>query len=94
VGKLAQLFPHATPVSMPVRVTALRAGDRSLGENAVIEFGTPTEVLFRSTLPLEFDDRVQLRNLDGSLDEVASVVAVQYHEGQRAVAVRFVGRGS
>ncbi|HEV3254177.1 MAG TPA: hypothetical protein VG033_07205 [Candidatus Acidoferrales bacterium] len=89
IGRLAQLFPDATPVRIPVQVISQRAGGRSLVENTVIEFGTPSEVLFASTLPLEFDDSLRLRNSDGSLDAEASVVAVQYYEGHKAVAARF-----
>jgi len=58
----------------------------------VIEFGTPNEVLFASTLPLEFEDRIRLLNSDGSLDARATVVAVRYHGGRKAVAARFVGQ--
>jgi hypothetical protein len=62
-----------------------------LQEQAVIEFGTAREVLFASTLPLEFEDQLQLVNSDGSFDARAIVVAVRYHEGRKAVAARFVG---
>ena len=54
VGKLAMLFPSASPVRIPVRVTTIAAGRRRLQEQTVIEFGTAQEVLFASTLPLEF----------------------------------------
>jgi hypothetical protein len=91
VEKLAQLFPSASPVRIPVRVIALGTGARQLHEHTVIEFGTPHEVLFASALPLEFEDHVQLLNSDGSLDARATVVAVRYHEGRKAVAARFAG---
>lgn len=91
VEKLAQLFPSASPVRIPVRVTTVTSGRRRLREQTVIEFGTATEVLFASTLPLEFEDRVRLSNSDGSLDAQATVVAVRYHGGRKAVAARFVG---
>jgi hypothetical protein len=91
VEKLAQLFPSASPVRLPVRVVALGSGPRRLEEYTVIEFGTAHEVLFASTLPLEFEDRVQVLNSDGSLDAGATVVAVRYHDGRKAVAARFVG---
>jgi len=91
VEKLAQLFPSASPVRLPVRVVALGFGPRDLEENTVIEFGTATELLFASTLPLEFEDRVQVLNSDGSFDAHATVVAVRYHDGRKAVAARFVG---
>lgn len=91
VEKLAQLFPGALPVRIPVRVTIGAVGRRRFQEQTVIEFGTPHEVLFSSNLPLEFEDRVRLVNSDGSLDARATVVAVRYHGGRKAVAARFVG---
>src|SRR4029077_7024871 len=92
VVKLAQLFPSATPVRIPVRVTTLGTGRRRLQEQTVIEFGTAHEVLFASTLPLEFEDRVRVLNSDGSLDARATVVAVRYHDGRKAVAARFLAQ--
>lgn len=90
VEKLAQLFPGASAIRIPVRVTTAGAGRRHLQEQTVIEFGTAHEVLFSSSLPLEFEDRVRLVNSDGSFDARATVVAVRYHGGGKAVAARFV----
>ena len=47
------------------------------------------EVLFASKTPLEFADVLRLRNSDGSFEEDARVVAVQYHPGNTLVAARF-----
>ena len=91
IEKLALLFPNASPVRIPVRVTALGAQRRRLQEQTTIEFGTAKEVLFASTLPLEFEDRVRVANADGSLDAHATVIAVRYHGGQKAIAARFAG---
>ena len=91
VEKLAHFFPHASPVRISVRVSAGAAGHRQLHEQTVVEFGTAQEVLFSSTLPLEFEDRVRLVNSDGSLDAWATIVAVHYNGGRKAVAARFVG---
>jgi hypothetical protein len=91
LARLAELFPDASPVRIAVQVTALRAGAGNLQESTVIEFGTPREILFASGLPLEFDDKVRVTNSDRSLDANASVVAVQYHDGRKAVAARFLG---
>jgi hypothetical protein len=91
VEKLAQIFPNASAVRIPVRVMTTVAGQRRLQEQTVIEFGTAQEVIFASTLPLEFEDRVRVSNSDGSLDARATVVAVRYHEGRKAVAARFLG---
>jgi hypothetical protein len=94
VNKLAQFFPGATAMRIPVRVTGLNAqgaepAKHVLSEDAIIEFGTSREVLFISSLPLEFDDRVRMENADGSLRIDAAVVAVQYHNGKTVVAARF-----
>jgi hypothetical protein len=96
VAELARFFPEATPVRIPVQFTRKNATNDSqpsgLGstENTVIEFGTPREVLFACSTPLEFADVLRLRNSDGSLDTEASVVAVQYHPGATVVAARFL----
>jgi hypothetical protein len=88
--QLARFFPRAGAVRVPVQVTALRGGSTRLREATVVEFGGSDHAIFVSTLPLEFDDLVRLENgRKGSATE-ASVVAVQYHEGRKAVAVRFL----
>jgi hypothetical protein len=92
VEKLARLFPQVSSVRIPVRVSIVATdGPRRLEEQTLIEFGTAHEVLFSSSLPLEFEDQVRLENSDGSLDMRATVVAVRYHSGGKAVAVRFTG---
>ena len=91
VSKLAKFFPDVTPVRIPVRLTRTGTQGDAFSESTVIEFGTPREVLFASTLPLEFADTLRLENSDGSLRAEASVVALQYHGGGTAVAARFTG---
>ena len=59
--KLARFFPNATPVRIPVRLTRVAGGSGVFTESTIIEFGTPTEVLFASTMPLEFADKLRLR---------------------------------
>lgn len=88
MAKLAAFFPDATPVRIPVSVSR-NTGGRPETEATVIEFGTPREALFACRLPLEFADKLQLRNADGSLETDAWVVALQYENGQAAVAARF-----
>ncbi len=91
VGDLARFFPDATPVRFPVQLTRLIEdnGVADFSESTIIEFGTSREVLFASKAPLEFGDQLRVRNSDGSLDEHASVVAVQYQPGKTLVAARF-----
>jgi hypothetical protein len=87
-AKLAKFFPEATPVRIPVHLT--RVGQSTaFTESTVIEYGTPREVLFASTLPMEFGDKLRVQNSDGTLDAEACVVAVQYNTGRTAVAARF-----
>ena len=88
--QLARFFPLAASVRIPVQVTAVRTPTSHLREAVVVEFCGREHAIFVSSLPLEFDDRVRLeRDRRGGAEE-ASVVAVQYHEGRKAVAVRFL----
>jgi hypothetical protein len=90
VERLARFFPRATPVRVPVQITALRAGSARLREATVLEYGGSEHAIFLSSLPLEFDDRIRLeRDRNGGTAD-AKVIAVQYHEGRKAVAVRFL----
>ncbi len=95
IADLARFFPDATPVRIPIQFSRTSNSDagqpaaHGVPESTVIEFGTPREVLFACTTPLEFADVLRVRNSDGSLDAEASVVAVQYHPGCTAVAARF-----
>lgn len=88
--QLARFFPKASRVGLPIQVTALRGGNARLREATVVEFGAPEHAIFLSTLPLEFDDRVRIER-HGKRESVdAAVIAVQYHDGRKAVAVRFL----
>ena len=62
-AKLAKFFPEASPVRIPVRLTRVVGEGNDCTESTVIEFGTPREVLFSSTLPLEFADRLTAAEL-------------------------------
>ena len=56
----------------------------------MVEFGTREYAIFLSKLALEFDDRVRLVRDGGGRSAEAAVIALQYHEGSKAVAVRFL----
>ncbi len=73
-----------------MQVTSSRGGKTCLREATVLEFGGEEHAIFLSTLPLEFDDRVRLERSPEERPAEATVVAVQYHEGRKAVAVRFL----
>ena len=89
IAKLAKFFPNATPVRIPVSLIRVGQAKDRISESTVIEFGTPHEVLFNSTLPLEFADVLRVQNSDGTLNAEACVVALQYNRGRTAVAARF-----
>ena len=57
-----------------------------------MEFGTEEYAIFLSKLALEFDDRVRVVRDGGGRPAEAAVIALQYHEGRKAVAVRFLDR--
>lgn len=56
----------------------------------MVQFAGLEHVIFVSSLPLEFDDNVRLAGNRKSFSSDATVVAVQYHDGRKAVAVKFL----
>jgi hypothetical protein len=88
--QLARFFPKLPAVRIPVLVTPRRAGQLKAHEATVVEYGTCEYAIFRSKLALEFDDRVRLVRDGGGHPAEAAVIALQYHEGSKAVAVRFL----
>jgi hypothetical protein len=92
--QLARFFPGLAALRISVQVLPHRTAHSKLRESTVVEFGAKEFAIFLSALPLEFDDRVRLvREGEGKANArpaEAIVVALQYHEGQKAVAVRFV----
>ncbi|HWY45201.1 MAG TPA: hypothetical protein VNX66_17005 [Candidatus Sulfotelmatobacter sp.] len=87
--QLARFFRAVQPVRIPANVTAPRAGNTQLHESIVVEYCGAQHAIFRSTLPLEYNDDVRLTAQKTAEQLDARVVAVQYHEGLKAVAVRF-----
>lgn len=89
--QLAHFFPQTEAVRVPVEVTPSGAGGARLRESTVLEYASAEHAIFVSTLPLEFADRVKLQagNNQARMEE-GTVVAVQYHEGRKAIAVRFL----
>ncbi len=88
--QLVRFFPQAVALRVAVQVTALRPGKTRLSERTLIEYGSSDNAIFLSNLPLEFDDRVLIERNPGPGRNKAAVIAVQYHEGKKAVAVRFL----
>jgi len=89
-GQLARFFPSLPAVRIPVRVMPRRPGQVRAQEETLVEYGTGEFAIFLSKLALEFDDRVRLVREVGGRPAEAAVIALQYHEGRKAVAVRFL----
>jgi hypothetical protein len=90
--QLARFFPKLPAVRIPVRVASQRPGQTRTQEATFVEFGTEEFAIFLSKLALEFDDRVRLVRDGGGRPAEAAVIALQYHDGRKAVAVRFLDR--
>jgi hypothetical protein len=88
--RLVEFFPDATPMRIPISVVVPRGKGQGLEESTSIEFGTSKMVFFESRLPLELEDKLQLRNSDGSFGAEAIVVALRLNDGRRAIAAQFV----
>src|SRR6516165_5403885 len=83
-------FPKLPLVRIPVEVVLLRSVQKRLRESTGVEYGTNEFAIFLSNLALEFDDRVRLIREGMGKPAEAAVIALQYHEGSKAVAVRFL----
>jgi hypothetical protein len=87
--QLSRFFPEAAAIRIPVQASVLRSPAPRLKEATVLEYAGAEYAIFLSTLPLEFDDAVRLERHAERCVCDAIVVAVQYHEGRKAVAVKF-----
>ncbi len=88
--KLARFFPALPALRIPVRVQSMQNGQARLREATLVEYGAAQYAIFVSTLPLEFDERVKITREGQAQAAEATVIALQYHEGRKAVAVRFL----
>jgi len=86
--QLARFFPELQAVELRAMLAPLSASAGRLREAVLIEFAGAGRVIFRSNLPLEFNDRVRLEQTGGQGNAAGTVVALQYHDGQKAVAVQ------
>jgi hypothetical protein len=87
---LARFFPQLPQVGIPVQVISRRPGQVKSLEATRVEYGTREFAIFLTRLALEFHDRVQLVRDGGGRPAEAAVIALQYHDGRKAVAVRFI----
>jgi len=89
LDELARFFPGILQVRIPVRVFKGRSVKSALAEQTMIEFGTAEEVLFVSSLPLDFEDIVRIKTVDGPLDITAKVVAMHFSHDKMGIAAQF-----
>lgn len=87
--QLARFFPKIVPVKIQAQLVAPRAGGKNLQETVTVRFSGTNHAIFLSTLPIEFNDPVQLVEKESGAVAEGSVIAVQYEEGRKALAVRF-----
>ncbi|MCI0627432.1 MAG: hypothetical protein L0387_38265 [Acidobacteria bacterium] len=92
VSKLAEYFPEATPVRVPVRLHVSDVAGNTFSQDTQIEFCTDREVLFAAPVPLEYQERILLESACGSFVTDASVAAMRCDNSRRAVAARVVRR--
>lgn len=87
--ELARFFPEATQVRVRAILKPRHGAGGAVRETVTVEFASAEHAIFVSALPLEFDDLVQLQSAEGTHRSEARVIAVQYHDGRKAVAVQF-----
>ena len=87
--QLARFFPELAPLQVAVQLIAPRAGGRQLTESVAVCFSGSEHAIFLCTLPIEFNDVVFLAQRANENMVEGSVVAVQYEQGRKAVAVHF-----
>ena len=90
VQQLAHFFADVQPVRVRAELISLKPGASQLRESVLVEFASREKAIFSSKLPLEFSDRVRLRHAQENKFADATVVAVQYHDDGKAVAVQFL----
>ena len=81
--QLARFFPQALPVRLRMQVTRGSLGQRKAARSGDGGIRQRQTAPFSSALPLEFDDRVRLEREGKSRKAEATVIAVQYHEGEK-----------
>jgi hypothetical protein len=88
--QLSHFFPGAARVAIRAILKLQSRGAKNVQESVLVEFASIENAVFSSTLPLDFADLVQLQHEESNTGSEARVVAVQYHDGRKAVAVQFV----
>ena len=87
--ELARFFPRVERVQVRAVLKPRQNASGTLRETVTVEFASGEHAIFVSTLPLEFDELVQLEPAEGIVRSEARVIAVQYNQGRKVVAVQF-----
>jgi hypothetical protein len=87
-SRLAEFFSGALPMHVP---TTLGREGTAQEIEALIEFGTPREVIVTCGVPLEIGESVRIASPNCSLEATAKVVALQVGNESYALAMRFTG---
>jgi hypothetical protein len=90
VEKLAELIAELPAIHVLVQVQSLVSGKAGLQETTILEFGGKHYAVFLATLPLEFGECVRLVRSGTGRSAEAAVIALQYKDGRKAVAVQFL----
>lgn len=91
--QLARFFPSVARRRTQAVLVVPRAAGRPLKEVVELQYGGSEYAIFLSTLPIEFNDPVRLLAGEGGQAAEGIVIAVQYDEGHKAVAVRLANGG-
>ena len=87
--QLARFFPGVERVEVRAILSPGNSKAGTVEESVLVEYANPEHAIFYANLPLEFDDLIQLQLGKGTGRTAAKVIAVQYHQGRKAVAVQF-----
>lgn len=88
-SRLAEFFPGALPMHVPATVGGEGVDPTEI--QALIEFGTPREVIVTCGVPFEIGESLSISSPNCSLKARVKVVAMQVGNESYALAMRFTG---
>jgi len=87
--RLARFFSDVVRLDSEQLFALSQASSSYSREAVAVEFAGAENVIFSSTISLEFGDRIRLQDRSGNKFE-AKVIAVQYQDGRTAVAAQIL----
>lgn len=88
-AQLARFFASIRRVHVNAFLSLQRTAQPNAGEAVVIEYAGEGRAIFKSGLPVDFGERICLRNSSGQQND-AKVIAMQYQDGSTAVAAQIL----